>query len=223
MAAKIIQHFIETKDFSDTILKDKLCAIVHKHATNACEMLNIDLVNVIIWPNADAVILETGDGGEILSKELVFIYIDPRRSVEELHKIIEKQIPNTIYHELNHIAREKYLGKDGMSFHENLSHAIISEGIASCFAYEKWPQAQMPWIAYSEKEIQDLVRIYKNREIFDDMSYDHGIWFYGTGDLPRWIGYKLGYYFVDRYLKQHSDFAWADIVKMESKDFLTHV
>lgn len=220
MSENIIKHFIETRGFSDISLKESLNIITDEHAKKACDMLNIDLVNIIIWPNSDAVIPETGEGGQVWSKELVFIYIDPSRSAEELQKIIETQIPATIYHELNHLARENLLDKEELGFHYNLSKAVISEGIASYFAHEKWPQAQMPWIKYSETEIQDFLDIYLSRDISDDEQYDHEKWFYGTGDLPRWIGYKLGYYFVDLYKKQHPKATWHDIIKLKDDEFM---
>ncbi|MFX5570653.1 DUF2268 domain-containing putative Zn-dependent protease [Acinetobacter baumannii] len=29
-------------------------------------------------------------------------------------------------------------------------------------------------------------------------DHDHGAWFFGTGALPRWVGYSLGYQMVGR-------------------------
>ncbi|MFA5986664.1 MAG: DUF2268 domain-containing putative Zn-dependent protease [Parcubacteria group bacterium] len=223
MSANIIKHFIETRDFNYGSVKEKLNEIMDEHTKKACVMLNINLVNIIIWPNSDAVIPETGEGGQVWSKELVMIYIDPSRSVAELQKIIETQIPATIYHELNHIARGNFLSKEELGFHHNLSKAVISEGIASYFAHEKWSQAQMPWTKYSETEIQDLLSIYLSRDISDDDQYDHEKWFYGTGDLPRWIGYKLGYYFVERYKKQNPNVSWSDIIKLKDHEFMKTV
>ncbi|EPB0182988.1 DUF2268 domain-containing putative Zn-dependent protease [Escherichia coli] len=31
-------------------------------------------------------------------------------------------------------------------------------------------------------------------------DYDHNARFYGTGDLPRWLGYTAGFNLISRYL-----------------------
>jgi uncharacterized protein YjaZ len=31
-------------------------------------------------------------------------------------------------------------------------------------------------------------------------DYDHNAWFFGTGDLPRWLGYTAGFNLISRYL-----------------------
>ncbi|MGI9503926.1 MAG: DUF2268 domain-containing putative Zn-dependent protease, partial [Geminicoccaceae bacterium] len=38
-----------------------------------------------------------------------------------------------------------------------------------------------------------------------DEGYDHHAWFFGTGDLPCWLGYTLGWEIVGHYLRVHED------------------
>ena len=34
-------------------------------------------------------------------------------------------------------------------------------------------------------------------------DYNHEAWFFGRGDLPRWLGYSLGFRLVERFLSEH--------------------
>ncbi|MVZ80379.1 peptidase, partial [Escherichia coli] len=36
-------------------------------------------------------------------------------------------------------------------------------------------------------------------------DYNHNVWFFGAGDLPRWLGYSLGFDLVARYLSAHPE------------------
>jgi uncharacterized protein YjaZ len=163
--------------------------------------LGIELVNIVIWFNSDAVIHETGDGGMVVSKELCFVYINPNLNDNDLQKVITTQISATIYYELNHIVRGKFLEERSLGFNVNLPNTIISEGLASVFAQELWPMARASWTEYTKSEIDKLLEIYKQRDLDNDDMYRHDDWFYGAGDLPRWIGYKLGHYWVDNFRK----------------------
>ncbi len=50
-----------------------------------------------------------------------------------------------------------------------------------------------------------------------DIKYNHGEWFYGDEELPRWIGYKVGFYIVDTLRKKYPDATWKDLVKMDAE------
>lgn len=223
MQQKTFLHLISTDiELGEDIVK-YLKNTISKHAVKACDILNLNLVNIIIWPNQNAVIPETGEGGESWSKELCFIYIDPTRSVDDLRMIIDKNIPATVYHELNHVAREFFLGKLGIGFHADLNKALISEGMASVFAEEMFPSAKSPWTDYSNEEMQRLMDIYRKRDISCDKNYNHGEWFYGEGELPRWIGYKVGCYLVQNFHKREKNVSWKELISMDAEKIIEAV
>jgi uncharacterized protein YjaZ len=219
MNQNFLIHFLKTKQSLNQKMEKLLKETVEKYAEDACQILNISLVNIIIWPNPNAVISETGEGGETWSSEVCFVYIDQTRSEEELQNIITTQIPGTIYHELNHIARWNKLGKN-IGFHTDLSKSIISEGLASVFHAEKCDNVNIPWTTYTQKEIVELLDIYQNRNQKLDMKYNHGEWFYGEGELPRWIGYKVGFYIVDAFRKKHPNVVWKELVGMNAEKII---
>lgn len=159
MNQNFLIHFLKTKQSLNQKMEKLLKETIEKYAKDAYQILDSSLANIIIWPNPNAVIPETGEGGETVSSEVCFIYIDQTRSEEDLQNIITTQIPGTIYHELNHIARWNKLGKD-IGFHTDLSKSIISEGIVSVFQVEKWNKGKIPWTTYTQKEIIQLLDIY---------------------------------------------------------------
>jgi uncharacterized protein YjaZ len=69
----------------------------------------------------------------------------------------------------------------------------------------------------SQTEIDKMIAVLKDS--FEDKAYDYNkIFFTGDDVLPRWAGYKLGYYFVKQYLRQ-ADQTIAQATLSSYKDF----
>jgi len=49
---------------------------------------------------------------------------------------------------------------------------------------------------------------------------DHAEWFFGSGDLPRWAGYTLGFDIVSGYLRRHPALTAADLVTTDAETIL---
>ncbi len=45
-------------------------------------------------------------------------------------------------------------------------------------------------------------------------------WFFGSENIPKWLGYCLGYKLVTRYRKSHPELSWEELIKIPSKDFI---
>ncbi len=73
--------------------------------------------------------------------------------------------------------------------------AIISEGLATVFAEEQWPAFEAPWGQYNEKELKPFLKVLRREK--NNKSYSHDEWFFGRGNKPRWLGYKLGSYLIE--------------------------
>jgi uncharacterized protein YjaZ len=215
MKPQLYIHFLETEKKLDLRARDFLEETIKIHVTKACGLLGIFYVNITVYTNSNFVVSETGEGGYAASGEWFQIYIDPTRLEDELKKIITNYIPLTIYHELNHVARWNSVG-----YGSTLPEAIITEGLASVFAVENWKKAKSPWIKYSQKEIKKLIKIYQNRDKNSDNNYSHDDWFYGAGELPRWIGYKLGFYIVRLVRKNNPEISWKKLINMSSKEII---
>lgn len=184
----------------------RLKDVVGKHARKAGKLLGIDLLDITIHFSKN-VIPETGEAGYASGKDWIQITIDPTRKPKELKRIITDIIPATIYHEANHIAREKYVGES-----KNLLEAIVTEGLADAFSEECWPTFKAPWSVYRQKKIQLFLKNLRSEK--NSRKYSHGDWFFGTGKLPRWLGYKLGSYIVQSAKENNSNMTALKMTKM---------
>lgn len=199
-----------------TILKSKrgskkqdskhLREVVDKHARKAGKLLGVDLLNITVHFSKN-VIPETGEAGYAAGKDWIQITIDPTRKPTELQKIINDIIPATVYHEVNHIAREKHVGES-----KNLLEAIVAEGLADVFAEEHWSKFKAPWSTYQQKKIKPFLKNLKNEK--NSREYSHSDWFFGTGKYPRWLGYKLGSYIVQSAKEKNPNMAALKMTKM---------
>lgn len=185
---------------------------IRKHAKKAMLALKIPKMNITVYSNSKFAIPETGEGGYAPSNDWVHIYIDPTKNKKELINIINNVIPSTIYHELNHASRWQNLG-----YGVNLPEVLVTEGMAIVFAEEQWKKFSAPWADFSEKELDNLLNIFKKS---DKKNYDHGEWFYGTGRLPRWIGYKIGSHIMHSFREKNNDIKWEKIVTMSAEKII---
>jgi len=212
---KIHTQFLETEG---KLLKNErklLKEVIRNHARNAGLILDVPIVNITIYPNSDFTMLETGEGGYTPSMDWFHIYINPAKKKIELDKIIKNIIPATVYHEMSHVSRWKNTG-----YGRSLLDVIVTEGLANVFSGEQWKKYKAPWNNYSKKEIIKLLDLLKKRKKSNDKNYNHDEWFYGTGKLPRWTGYKLGSYIIKSF-RNNNNIEWKEISKLSTKEIIT--
>ncbi len=162
---------------------------------------------VIIQAQEFFVIPELGIAGSAIGKSCIEIKIDFSR--KDLKKIIEVEIPATIYHELSHLVRENRL-----ECRNTLFESMVSEGIA-CYIEKSVFSREIPYI----RPIKDEDSYWSTaQEFFDVLNYNHAIWFFGSGLLPKWIGYRLGYILVEKYMQKNNK-ALSELCIMSSKEF----
>ena len=111
----------------------------------------------------------------------------------------------TICHELSHSLRWEKVPE----YAETLFDGMILEGLAVVLEEAAMAATQRPTTQYflnsmqktSIEEINSMIATLK--DTFDSMDYDYTrIFFTGDNTLPRWAGYRLGYYFVKQYLEK---------------------
>lgn len=190
----------------------RLQGVIRKHAQKACGLLGVELLNITVHLNRD-VIPETGEAGYASGRDWIQITIDPARKPKELQRIINDIIPATIYHEANHIARERYVGASN-----NLLEAIIAEGLADVFAGEYWSKFKAPWSIYQQKKIQQFLKSLRSEK--SSRKYSHNDWFFGTGKYPRWLGYKLGSYIVQSAKEKNRNLTALKMTKMTANKIM---
>ncbi len=172
--------------------------------------LSIQLIN-----NSKGVILGFGHGGHTneLGTEIV-IDLDPH--FENKHQLLNTELPRSISHELHHAVRFHALG-----YTYSLQEAVISEGLATYFETEVWGGEPSVWATALDKlQLPEILKQFREEVATRDTEYSHSRWFYGKGDLPRWTGYALGYYFIDEYLKLHPDQNAASLVETPASEIL---
>nr|WP_270280327.1 DUF2268 domain-containing putative Zn-dependent protease [Enterobacter kobei] len=50
-------------------------------------------------------------------------------------------------------------------------------------------------------------------------SYGHNAWFFGAGNLPRWLGYTAGFSLVSRYLAASPHLKASMLTNINAEEF----
>lgn len=184
------------------------CAIFHRAAEQAeafvssifaCFDYEIDLI--IATPSfLLPTIAEDGISGRTYHSRLIMLSIDKQQ-----HTINEDFMFETICHELSHSLRWEKVPE----YAKTLFDGMILEGLAVVLEEAAMAATQRPTTQYflnsmqktSIEEINSMIATLK--DTFNSMDYDYTrVFFTGDNTLPRWAGYRLGYYFVKQYLEK---------------------
>lgn len=118
-----------------------------------------------------------------------------------------------IAHEMHHAMRFQSIG-----YPKTLGDAFVSEGLAGRFVEELFQNDPEPWEhAFSRLELQEYVPLAQKN--FNNSDYDYAEWTAGTGGLPRWLGYTLGYEIVGDFIANNSGARASNLVSAPSTDF----
>lgn len=160
------------------------------------EALGLPPVSVRVDVGGPSVIPEVGIGGYANSA-----FGDVSISIAEGAdpKVYEVWLPKTLAHELHHSRRII----EGPGYKGELAGALVTEGLADLFSLETFGGPRPPWIQKLSPAEFRKARRALDRELRDGLPYDHGAWFFGRGDLPRWTGYRLGFELTSRYLSRN--------------------
>lgn len=132
---------------------------------------------------------EIGIHGNSFYEDTILIIIDSNYDGKDF---VEK-LSSTYFHELHHLARIATVG-----YGETLEEAIVTEGLALAMEREMGYTTSYHQFENPSELSLVLQEFEKERH---KKYYDHNQWFFGEGRLPKWSGYKLGYYFVSKYFE----------------------
>lgn len=177
-------------------------------ATNLAEEFiskNFDFdynVDVIVVPPSYLLnpIPEDGICGRTYRFDLIIIVVDSKSEVSQ------DFFYETLCHELSHSLRWKKLTEHSITLFDN----IILEGLAIVLEKKAMANSGKNNIQYflkemqktDEKTINQILSVIGNDLEKNTYDFDK-IFITGDNNLPRWSGYKLGYYFVNKYLKDN--------------------
>lgn len=173
-----------------------LLTVLKKAAKKANKLLNHTDCNILVFADSDKTIPEEGIGGLSWGNDWIRIDIDPNHKLG-LTKIIDKNMPGMIAHELHHARRGSNVG-----YGETLGEALVTEGLAQSFEEFLYPKRKVIY-AHCLKPNEISQAWNKAQSLLKSKQYNHGEWFFGKGKLKRWVGYSLGYDIVQRYIKNH--------------------
>lgn len=98
-------------------------------------------------------------------------------------------VQRQLLHEVHHCLRMA-----GPGYGWTLGEALISEGLAGHFVNNLMNTPPEPWECAITPEV---LRTYSPPAAeLRSSSYNHASWFFGRAQLPRWLGYSLGFELV---------------------------
>lgn len=175
----------------------------------ADRLLPLEDTDVVVRAGT-GIIPEKGHLGYAPAKGVVYVTVNPGSpslQANEAHSL-----ERMLAHELHHSARW-----DGPGYGETLGEALVSEGLAGHFAQEAFAGDPEPWERLPASDLRPYLS--RAEAEWGDASYDHAAWFFGSQDLPRWLGYSLGYQLVRQYLSGHGDERASSLVHASADDF----
>lgn len=158
-------------------------------------------VDLIVTPPSYLMqtIPEDGITGRTYTSRFIIIVLDKSQA-----PITEDGIFETICHEMSHSLRWEKLPE----FASTLFQGMILEGLAIALEEKAMNDTRRSSKQFflktivdtGTKEIEHLIS-YLQKD-FQKNDYDYETVFYtGNDSLPRWAGYRLGYYYVMKYLE----------------------
>ncbi|MGK9175114.1 DUF2268 domain-containing protein [Yokenella regensburgei] len=199
-----------------------------KKLTAHCEWLQSSLIHtyeqakrLMPVPSLDVVVKagtfvipEKGHLGYCPEAGLVYITVDPENPLfckNEAHSV-----ERMFAHELHHAARWA-----GPGYGSSLGEVIVSEGLAGHFSLELFGGEPEPWESLTSDILPSCRPLLL--ENWHRTDYDHNAWFFGTGKLPRWLGYTAGFNLICRYLTYYPHLKASMLADMNAEELKTFV
>ncbi|UOR13505.1 DUF2268 domain-containing protein [Halobacillus amylolyticus] len=147
-------------------------------------------------------------------KEALFLFLSPH--------VVSEEIKALLAHEYNHACRLSFLNVEAEDLY--LKDSLVMEGLGECAVQE----------LYGKKWLAPWTRIYTYGEarniwekqfvpILNTKGNDkHQILLYGKGNaqLPKWIGYNIGFQIIDSFIKRKECFNSRDMLTMSSEKLI---
>lgn len=208
----------DTKIFSEVKMLEKkdVWGLVSKVYTSLKENWRGEEVTIFILPiekRNERLMKELNGKMGISFHDVIVLFISSDPS--------DKEIQALFTHEYNHICRLAHLQKE---FHElTLLDSMIIEGMAEV-AVEKTlgKNVLAPWVSlYSKEEvIQYWNKIYQFLHVKGKKNHDPILYGDQNRGYPKWLGYSLGYYIVNSFIKKNKGMTIKDLLKVDSNKIL---
>lgn len=162
---------------------------------------------VFIFPCLDNFTINQlgGVGGYCPWKNVILIFLYPSEGWEQ-------NLKETLYHEFAHSINDSYKGGEF-----SLGEGFILEGLAEHFREKVLGGERAPYtraLSYDDV-IKYLKKLKSKLKVIDFELYREV--FFGTGEYPLWTGYSIGYYLVEKYLKDKKEIDWNELLRKNPK------
>jgi hypothetical protein len=168
-------------------------------------------LDIFVQPGK-GVIPELGYVGYAPKAGIIYLTLDPDNP--KLSRNLGAPLERQITHEFHHALRWF-----GPGYGRTLLEALVSEGLAGQFVHEIFGSEPEPWECALPRTALPLYAQRALRE-GETPQYDHAAWFFGRGDLPRWLGYTLGWELVGEFLKRRPDDRPSQMAALPALAFL---
>ena len=211
----IYSHFLTATGRFNAYVQD-IKKISDETISKVTNILRVDTVDIVFVDNPKYTIPEIGIGGKTVNPNYIIISLNP--SFSDFQRTLHVELMSTLAHELHHAARWQAVG-----YGVTLLEAMISEGLADHFAIEitSRKDVQLWDHALDNKQIEVFSK--KAKAYYDDKSYNHSAWFFGSKKMkiPRWTGYTLGFEIIKNYLQNNLGETSASLYDADAKEFVT--
>lgn len=184
---------------------------LHAVESRARERIVPIALDIVVQSAPNAIIPEMGFGANAPRPGVIYPSIAPDSSM--LAANIGEPFERTIAHELHHALRWRHVG-----YGETLGEALVSEGLAGRFVQELFGHNGEPWeTAIPRKEFPQYAK--KACAAAKTTNYDRAKWFFGRGELPRWVGYTLSWEIVCDFLENNPNSKPSMLVSAPAETF----
>ena|SRR3989338_3295161 len=193
--------------------KDNLKDVISEILKRCDFVLNDEDIQIFVFPTLNEVTINkmSGVGGFCTRKNTILITIYPKKDYT-------KYLEMAIIHELAH-SLSSYYDMESLSIGEGL----IFDGLAEHFRESIMGREKSPLIKSTSKEkaIDIFIKLKTQLSKRDSKVYNEV--FFGTGKYNLWAGYAIGYYIIDKYLKNQKSLNWKDILRKNPQEILKEV
>lgn len=153
-------------------------------------------IDILIALRKDQMIIpELGIGGFAYTPSLFAISCNPTNE-NFIGSLSNGAFLRQTLHETHHCLR-----MSGPGYGHTLGEALISEGLAGRFVSHLVGSPPEIWEKIADSA--EIASYLPDTELLASENYDHSGWLFGTGSMPRWLGYSLGYEIVGGWLSRH--------------------
>ena len=184
-------HWLEaTGDL--TAWQDRITAQINDAHRLMSPFVRPDAMDILIERGNENVTPETGMRAEIARPNLATLVFDPyNENFSQTLKsgLVKRQMVNTAH---------RAMRAAGPGYGFTLGGAMVSEGLAAQFVRLVFDSQPEPWDQALSDDV--LGAMWPDQRTLMTTKFDHGEWFSGTGDKPRWLGHTIGTKIVENWL-----------------------